>query len=434
MEKYRTADVFVAGGMPKLTYVPRAERKLEERLRSAKENLCKLVAVTGATKSGKTVLVSTVFPRTDAVWVDGGTVKAEDDLWNCILEGLDGFTEIASSERQEESTGFQGELEAEIKLPLWASAKGNVSGNRSTSRGREQSRRLSLSPRAAAISQLRLSKRPLIIDDFHYLERDFQGNIIRALKPLIFEGLPVVLIAIPHRRYDAVKVERELTGRLEAINIPAWEVSELLEIATEGFPLLHVEVPASTTERLAREAYGSPHLMQEFCREFAKCNGIDETTMKESQVSVINDDLFRSVAEGTGKVIFDKLAKGPRPRADRIQRKLKNGDKGDIYKVILYALAKLGPGLETIEYDRLRSAIREILADKLPQANEVSRVLEKMGEIAQNDEASTPVIDWEKQEQKLHITDPFFAFYLKWGIPIAQPTAQPGVPRVSRES
>jgi hypothetical protein len=197
----------------------------------------------------------------------------------------------------------------------------------------------------------------------------------------------------------------------------------LLDIAEEGFPLLRLKVPVSASERLAREAYGSPHLMQEFCRAIAKCNGIEETASDEQTIGVVTDELFRSVAECTGKVIFDKLAKGPRQRADRKRRKLKNGEEADIYKVILYALARLGPGLDTIEYERLRSALRETIADDIPRAHEVSRVLEKMGEIAAQDEASTPVLDWEKQEQKLHITDPFFAFYLKWGLPITQPVA-----------
>ena len=49
------------GGMPFFTYVPRAERKLEERLRAAADNLCKLVTAAGASKSGKTVLANKVF-------------------------------------------------------------------------------------------------------------------------------------------------------------------------------------------------------------------------------------------------------------------------------------------------------------------------------------------------------------------------------------
>lgn len=271
------------------------------------------------------------------------------------------------------------------------------------------------------ISQLRLAKRPLIIDDFHYLQRDFQGNVIRALKPLIFDGLPVILIAIPHRRYDAVKVEREMTGRLEQINIPMWETHELFEIAKEGFPLLNLEVTTNVLNKLASEAYGSPHLMQEFCRKLVEYHGIYETCFNKHSINEVTDDLFKTVAEGTGKIMFDKLSKGPRQRADRVQRRLKNGEMVDIYKATLYALAKAGPGLETIEYERLRSAMRDVLADKIPQAQEVTRVLDKMAEITATDEASTPVLDWEKEKRKLHITDPFFAFYLKWGVKLTQP-------------
>lgn len=95
---------------------------------------------------------------------------------------------------------------------------------------------------------------------------------------------------------------------------------------------------------------------------------------------------------------------------------ISEGGTADIYGVVLKALSTLAPGLETVEYEKLRAAIRQILHETPPQAHEVTRVLERMAEIAASDEASTPVIDWEKEEQKLHITDPFFAFYLKWGV------------------
>ena len=114
--------------------------------------------------------------------------------------------------------------------------------------------------------------------------------------------------------------------------------------------------------------------------------------------------------------MFDKLAKGPRQRTDRKQRRMRDGDTADIYRIVLYALAEMGLGLDTIEYEQLRTAMRELLEDDVPRAHEITRVLEKMAEIASSDEASTPVLDWEKEEQKLHITDPFFAFYLKWGV------------------
>lgn len=402
--------------MPTLTYVSRSERNLEGRVAGAKDNLCKLVTVTGSTKSGKTVLTQRVFPRSNSVWIDGGTVKEEDDLWNFVLDSIGGHNETTDTDISETASRFAGEVGGSAQLPLLFEGQGKLGADISKKRGASGARKLSLKPRAAAISQLRISKCPVIIDDFHYLQRDFQGNVIRALKPLIFEGLPVVLIAIPHRRFDAIKVEREITGRIEAVTVPSWDNEELLRIPRGGFPLLNVSMADEVAYQLAVEAYGSPHLMQEFCRTIATDHGVRETGTAKVLIAEVSNDLFQRVAEGTGKVIFDKLAKGPRQRADRLLRKLKGGGSADIYRVVLLALSHLSPGLQTIEYEHLRAAIREILAEQIPQAGEVTRVLEKMAEIASSDESSTPVLDWEKEDQKLHITDPFFAFFLKWGV------------------
>lgn len=413
--KYRTTQVFVPGGMPEHTYNPRTARKLEERLSSANDNLCKLITVTGMTKSGKTVLVNRIFPKAQCVWVDGGTVGSEDDFWGYILDKIRGYTETGSRHGKESTYGVEAGIEADGSIPFLAKMLGKIGSSYSRKKISSQSINLSIPPRTAAISQLRKCRKPLVIDDFHFIDRTFQGDIIRALKPLVFEGIPIVLIAIPHRRYDAVKVEREMTGRLETIDVPAWDADELSMISRKGFHLLNVNVNGRINLRLVKEALGSPHLMQEFCRTLANEYGVTET-VNNMNINNMSESLFYEVAEHTDKIIFDKLAKGPRQRSDRIQRHLKNGDTADIYKVILLALANLQPGLSTVNYEQLRTSIREILADDIPQSQEVSRVLEKMSHIASNDEASTPVLEWEKEDQQLHINDPFFAFYLKWGI------------------
>ena len=141
-----------------------------------------------------------------------------------------------------------------------------------------------------------------------------------------------------------------------------------------------------------------------------------ETTISKTRITQIKKSLFRKIADGTGKVVFDKLAKGPRQRSDRKPRPLVSGGTADIYRVVLLALARIAPGMEKVDYESLRAAIRETLLSEFPQSHEVSRVLEKMAEIASSDEASTPVIAWDKEEQELHVTDPFFAFFLKWGV------------------
>ena len=55
----------------------------------AKDNLFKVATVTGATKSGKTVLVKKVFKGERPIWVDGGSVSSLDDFLASVANELD---------------------------------------------------------------------------------------------------------------------------------------------------------------------------------------------------------------------------------------------------------------------------------------------------------------------------------------------------------
>jgi hypothetical protein len=399
-----------------LTYNPRKDLNLEESLEEAKDYLCKLVMMTGSTKSGKTVLTNKIFPKSETVWFDGGSFSSEQDFWLEIVQQLDAYVDESVSESKDKTTQGGVKAGAESQLVLFK-VKGETSASHASKKGKGNTKSRKGNPKTIALQVLRDSKKPLIIDDFHYLPRDQQANLVRAVKALIFDGLPVIFIAIPHRRLDAVKVEREMTGRIETITVPPWEPKELVEIPKIGFPLLNCELSNNIINKLASEAIGSPHLMQEFCREICNVKGIKETLDDKTKIETIDtEQLFKTVSLNTGKVIFDKLSKGPRQRADRVQRELSNGTTTDIYGLVLNALAHLRPGLDTIDYEILRAAIKEVSSGTQPQAHEVTRVLDKMSQIAASDESSTPVIDWEKEERILHVTDPFFAFYLRWGI------------------
>ncbi len=409
------SEVFVPGGFPYYTYNPRLDRELERQLAEITENLCKLAVVTGYTKLGKTVLVKNSYPQDKAIWVDGGVIRDEEDFWSVIIERLNLFHGTSEANTHGDSSDLEAEISGGVSVVVAKSA-GKLVTKMGESSSLTETRTRAVSSRITALKGLRTAKFPLIIDDFHYIERELQGSLVRALKALIFEGLPVILIAIPHRRYDALRVEREMTGRLYSINIPLWEEEELRYIPEKGFPLLKCNISVDAMNSFAHEAIGSPHLVQDFCRTLCRQKGI--TTENEggdlAPSKVDLKEVFYEVANAIGRPIFEKLARGPRQRTDRILRKLKNGKEVDIYKLVLHALAHMHPGLVAIEYEELRVAIREISFDT-PQLHEIARVLRNMANIATSDESSIPVIDFEEEEKVLYITDPFFAFFLRWG-------------------
>lgn len=343
-------------------------------------------------------------------------MKKEQDLWDIAGTQLETPAEVERSIGGETSSEVGAEASVEASV-LVAKGGGKISGKTGSTVSTGERRKFVSVTSWKVTRELKRSCTPVIIDDFHYIPRSQQGAITRSLKPLVFDGLPVVYLAIPHRRYDAVKVEREMNGRIELVEVPSWTEDELVQIAQLGFPLLNIKPHFDTSSKLAKEAQGSPHLMQEFCREICYQSGVKETSIRPRYVDPGFDYtiIFERVARVLGKNIYEKLAHGPRSRTVRLPRKLKNGKTADIYNVVLLALADLKPGVATIEYEEIRSSMKNVLDEELPGAHEVSRVLEQMAKISAMDESSVPVIDYEKDERKLHITDPFFAFFLKWG-------------------
>ena len=408
-------DVFVPGGLPTYTYNPRESRRLEDSIRGVTSNF-KLLVITGPTKSGKTVLVNNVFPREENLWIDGGSINTEDNFWEQIVSGLGGYTEEQLSNGED----VQHTLSSGIQVVgnAWlAKVSSEATGMTSSIGTTARLQRRNMSNKSKAISLLQEFKVPLIIDDFHYIAKVTQKQIVRALKAPIMYGVPVICIAIPSRKFDVIDVERELTGRMASIEMPTWDNTELSIIAENGFSALNITIPQSTIEYLSSEAFGSPFLMQDFCRSICQKFNIEykqriETPLDISRQSV--SEVFPIIADNSGRSMFDKLKRGPRTRTDRKPRTMKNGEITDIYDVVLEALKYLRPGIETISYDTLRANIREVLADDLPQHGEIARVLEKIAQISHTDTSSTPVINWQKDDDILTVTDPFFAFYLRW--------------------
>lgn len=408
-------DVFVPGGLPTYTYNPRESRQLEKTIQESTANF-KLLVVTGPTKSGKTVLVNKVFPRSENLWIDGGSIGAEDDFWELIVSELGGYTEEEISTGEDLQCTITGATEAEGSL-LLAKINAGLSGTVGSTGKTEFLQRHRMSNKTKAISLLQEVKIPLIIDDFHYISKPVQKQIVRALKAPIMYGVPVICIAIPNRKFDVIDVERELTGRMDSVEMPVWDIEELALIAKNGFSTLNVEIDEEIIYYFSGEAFGSPFLMQDFCRAICRNNKIEVSKSNKTTISITPKnaaDIFPEIANNSGRSMFEKLKRGPRTRTDRKPRKMKSGETLDIYGVVMEALKHLRPGVETITYDILRANIREVLADDLPQHGEVARVLENIAKISYTDTSSTPVIDWQKDDDILTITDPFFAFYLKW--------------------
>ena len=254
----------------------------------------------------------------------------------------------------------------------------------------------------------------IVFDDFHYIGREQQTEIIRNLKSLVFNGLKVVFLSIPYKAYEAIHAETEIAGRFVPVNVPEWSEEHLAEIAIKGFKALNIDFPERIILLFAKEANGNPQLMQIFCWDACRELEIIETKRLRRVPNSWNPSkVLDRVAEDYGPSIYKRLAAGPQSRTPRNPRLLKNGGTVDIYEALLRAIAHTGPR-KSLSYDEIKQSLFNVMADKPPQKEEVANALKHLTKIATEIAKDNRPLDWIEEERRLELPDPIFRFYLKW--------------------
>jgi hypothetical protein len=418
LPRYKVGQVFVPGGQPTVTYNPRTELGLESKVRDYLSERGKILSVAGPTKTGKTVLLRNILTGRTLVWLSAGEIESLGGLWDRVNDKLAVATKTTESVANTATKSSSGSLTG--NLVVLQSNKGGSQTDSNTQRVATTRERVSSH---AAIEAMRSADAVLVIDDFHYLNRELQAKIVRGLKEAVFDGLSMIVATVPHRGEDAVRAEKEMTGRVAHLRIPFWTKQELGDIASHGFAALNVSDPDRVADRLVGQAFESPHLMQEFCLQLGKQNGIVETQAIRQVLSAPEpiDAFFKERCDLMSKEAFERLAGGPRIRGrERRERIVRRGRTDatyatDIYGAVLEAIAYTGP-LTKITYDQLRQALSAVLIGEMPTRDQISRVLEQMAKIAKEvAKGDEPVVDFVAMpDSTLHISDPFFAYFLRW--------------------
>lgn len=458
-DRLKVAQVFVPGKLPEITYNPREDQHLETDLRDYLDETGAILTVAGPTKTGKSVLLRRVIP--DPVWVDGQGIDSTDELWAMVSDQLGAYSKIEVGEEQSETGGGQVGTKAGFApvLEVNATAKYEV-----TDRG---SRRYSVERPVPAVARQMLeeSGRALVIDDFHFINRPAQREIVRALKPSVLAGVPIILASVSHRVQDVVTAEPDMTGRVQPLPIRFWSLSDLKLIAAKGFTALNLRDPdEKLAERLAEESYGSPHLMQRFCRELCKANGAREAQDAPLELQGPENwtTFFQDQVDPASRDWFERLLAGPATRGTERTQWPIAGESGatlDGYGVTLRAIAGTGPKLE-LTRGEIQDSVDRIVKGQGPATHQTTRVLQHMTAIAEKrmserqmteeeldqlaeDEAIPdvqPVLEYIEDEtnSRLHIADPFFAFFVRWGsakhlqggqpVPLVEPPTLPSAP------
>lgn len=406
--------VFVSGGPPTVSYVSR--KALESALLCI-INTNRIISVTGQTKSGKTVLTSSFFKKLNPITVSCGdlTIRSTEDFWKTLHS-------LCRTPVSSESSIKTNTVEAKAGINL--SWKGVVQASGSGDINQQNVTKETVSPtpedyKASVLAHLRknMPKGYLIIDDFHYLEEKIKSDIVHGFKSLIFDGFNLVLVAIPHRDDDVVHLSKEMIGRLEKVRVNQWSVEELKEIAIKGFSRYNIEISDEALSNMADEAYGTPHLMQDFCLKLSIRKIIDNSFAKGTIIYPSKKELhtiYHQVAESIGTPILSQISQGGR-EGRRKKYRLKNGQQGDVYDLTIMALCNMENDKTKISFARIYEGVKNQVSEMPPNQSQITNVLKRFANVATADNAANPIFDYDEKNHCIYISNPFLLFFLKWG-------------------
>lgn len=346
-----------------------------------------LTSLVGPSKMGKTILCEKVIGLEKIVEVSGADFDENTDFWKLAASKV--------------GLAYEGQFSSEKIIP--------------DTRDKYEKKEVYALTKDKIIEYYKQEKLVMVIDDFHYAPPEKRMQIAQQLKDAIRRGFKAIVVSLPHRADEAIRQNADLSGRLSLINVEAWEVKDLKEIAKIGFAKLDIEIEDDIAEKIAIESLTSPQLMQYICLNICTILELSQSGEKRVCSDILETAYRYTTANFEYGDVVAFLKKGPNPRGkSRKHFKAKDGRSYDLYELIVKSIAE-NPPIMQLEFEDVQERIVKLLDDdsEKPKAQAIREHLTKLQELINGREDIFRVLDWK--EGTLYILDPLFLFYLRWG-------------------
>jgi hypothetical protein len=368
-ELFESQDIFKTSGQLRHTLIKRDSIEGYRALRSNIRAKGQIVRLYGDTQSGKTQMALYALDEMRPFQLHGKQIKSVDDIY------------------------------------------ASIAANEPELLGRN---------RQAVVKYIVDMQRPVMIDDFHWVENEalfpddpalLQREIIEDFKQLREKDISLLLISIPD--CAARWLGDEIGTRTVALEMPKWRDSQLRQIPTRGFHLLRVVLHPSVVDELVAQSHGNPALVQRLCLLLCHAKNIWQSNRSERPLAVTRGELenvFRKVAsEIYGDRIKEMVEQGPRYR-------LEGGDRITLDGLLLKVLDLKG-GFQPLTTNRIRKTILdEELVDKAERHKITDDRILTVGKqlIMQLREADLAETTLGIENEKFFIQHPNFKVHLHW--------------------
>lgn len=384
----------------------------------------KIIILHGYTKQGKTVLIKRIFTTQSPIFLEGGAISSINSIWNEINTQSNIAGNIQKKEGGQQSIGVSSTNSIIGGISMFKQTHQDQNSATATTSA-DFTETYTLDPKSSAAKILKNTNSCLIIDDFHFLSKDIQTELVQFSKT-IAGNCSVILITTSAHVNTLFNTQDELTGRTEYLAFPKWEKKDLRLIATRGFEKLKCTVDESSLNFIIEHSFLSPFLTQDICYELCQKNKVINNSKPIKLELPKNKSVFlKEISTRNSTNVYNNILKTNNHSSKLYETNILNNEKMDIYGLIREAIAKTN-FFPKVEVSEIKKIVLSILKDPLKMKNhdsqipqnlntmcqEAKKINEKMNQ--QQGKKSDPPLEYIKNdsENTLIFHDPMLALNL----------------------
>ncbi len=285
-----------------LSYV---ERQVDQDFKDAlSTDEYAVVVVYGTSKQGKSSLCRHILPRPFCTFVAGASDTSFETLNREILAANGVSEKGASTDETVRSWQASGEiavpewLSSLISLPAKVGASRNSQSKSATSRvfvGVDYANAASV----ARIYSEAVGRKPIVIDNFHYFDREEQRKIATGIRAFEEEGIKLVILGTWLEANYLTHLNSDLSGRVRSLSIEQWTSDDFSRVVAAGEKALNVHFGVRAREALIAKATGNIGLLQKALSRVVKAEGVSRTCDRRTEIGALGivNEAFRGIAQ-----------------------------------------------------------------------------------------------------------------------------------------
>lgn len=411
-------EVFGVSAKAVRSYVEREQ--VDNRFRAAVEG-DKQIVVYGASKQGKTALVSKHLPYDGNILVSLTPKTSVLDIYQTILSKagvklLSGTTEKRSSEA---TAGISAKVRAMI--PIFGGGEVEASGSMKGGSGSEQRYEevpinLELPQHIADLLARVGAKRWVILENFHYLNEDTQKQFAFDLRAFQELGVRFVILGVWREKNRMAQFNGDLLDRLVEVPVEPWIEDDFRRVVEKGAGELNLRFAAEIVNEAIRASFSSIGVFQELIKGTCIEAGVTRTSILRRS---IDDMAFLN--QTIDSKANDYAARHQRALEAIAAGHHSGGLKGDLpplYMPYYLVRAILEAGFDGIANGMRRSEVHDRIraihhrGDDV-RASDMSNLLGGLANLQAVKSISPPIFAYDPQNRLLQVVDSTFYFFIK---------------------